>query len=123
MTDIFGLHNNTLQGADHLVQHCGYKIIVPDFFGGKPWDVDNIPPREGRPALDAWIQEVGSWEKVRPTLITVVERLRQEGATSIGVGTLQTSLRYKKSISNYPTGVWILLWREEACTGCPRRAL
>ena len=79
------MHNNTLQGADHLAQQNGYKIIVPDFFGGKPWEIDNIPPREGRPALDAWIQEIGSWEKVRPILIAVVERLRREGATSMGV--------------------------------------
>lgn len=89
MTDIFGLHRNTLQGADHLAQQCGYKIIVPDFFRGKPWDINNIPPREGRPALNAWIQEAGAWVTVRPALIAVVERLRREGAISIGVGILQ----------------------------------
>jgi len=85
------LHNNTLQGADHLAQQNGYKIFVPDFFGGKSWDIDNIPPREGRPALNAWIQEVGSWEKVRPILIAVVERLRKKEATSIGVSVYQVT--------------------------------
>lgn len=81
------MHNNTLQGADYLAQRCGYKIVVPDFFRGKAWDVNNMPPREGRQVLNAWIQEVGSWEKVRPTLLAVVEKLKREGATSIGVST------------------------------------
>jgi len=83
--DIFGMHSNTLQGADHLAKTCGYRVVVPDFFRGTAWDVNNMPPREGRQALTAWIQEVGSWEKIRPGLLAVVRRLRADGAESIGV--------------------------------------
>jgi dienelactone hydrolase len=85
-SDIFGMHANTLQGADVLATQCGYRIVVPDFFRGLQWDVENIPPREGRPVLDAWIQKVGSWEIVRPDLLAVVQRLKDDGAITIAVG-------------------------------------
>ena len=83
--DIFGIHNNTLQGADHLAKECGYTIVMPDFFRGKGWKTDNIPPKEGRPAMQAYIQSIGSWEIVRPDLLSVVAYLKNEGKTSIGV--------------------------------------
>lgn len=83
--DIFGFHNNTFQGADHLANICSYRIVIPDLFRGQGWSTDNIPPKEGRPVLDAWIQRVGSWERVRPGLLEIVQCLRKDGARSIGV--------------------------------------
>ena len=85
MLDIFGLHNNTLQGADLFSQDTGYRIVLPDFFRGKPWDVNNMPPREGRPALNAWIQDAGSWEKVGPVLKAAVELVNREDPVAVGV--------------------------------------
>jgi len=82
--DIFGFHNNTFQGADHLAQKCGFTIAMPDFFRGKGWKTDNIPPKEGRPAMQAYIQSIGSWELVRPDLLATIEFLKEEGKTSIG---------------------------------------
>lgn len=64
---------------------CGYRIVIPDFFRGQGWSTDNIPPKEGRPVLDAWIQSAGSWEKVRPGLLETVKCIRNDGATSIAV--------------------------------------
>ena len=79
------MHSNTLQGADHLAKVGGYRIVVPDFFRGAAWDPNNIPPREGRPVLNEWIQKVGSWERVRPGLHAVVQQLKSDGSTAIGV--------------------------------------
>lgn len=79
------MHSNTLQGADHLARVTGYRIVVPDFFRGQSWQVDNIPPKEGRPYLNAWIQNIGSWEKVRPGLLATLELVQKDGAVSIGV--------------------------------------
>jgi hypothetical protein len=45
-----------------------------------------------RPALNSWIPEVASWGKVRPAVVTVVEKVRREGATFIGVSTRQVDL-------------------------------
>jgi hypothetical protein len=86
--DIFGLHSNTLQGADVLARSSSYRIVIPDFFRGVSWPVDNIPAKEGRPFLNNWIQDIGSWEKIRPSLLAVVEALKAEGVTSIGVRAL-----------------------------------
>lgn len=82
--DIFGFHNNTFQGADHLARECGYTIVMPDFFRGRGWKTDNIPPKEGRDAMQAYIQSIGSWEILRPDFLQVVEHLKSEGKTSIG---------------------------------------
>ncbi|KAK4690387.1 hypothetical protein P7C71_g6389, partial [Lecanoromycetidae sp. Uapishka_2] len=82
--DICGLHANTLRGADYLAAKTGYSIIIPDFFAGDGWDPNNIPPKEGRAALNAWIQRVGAWEKVGPVLEAVVEQVRKSGAEAIG---------------------------------------
>jgi hypothetical protein len=59
--------------------------MMPDFFRGKGWKTDNVPPKEGRPAMQAYIQSIGSWEIVRPDLLSVVEQLKKEGKTSVGV--------------------------------------
>jgi dienelactone hydrolase len=83
--DIFGFHPNTFQGADHLAQKCGCTIAMPDFFRGKAWKTDNIPPKEGRPAMQAYIQSIGSWEIVKPDLVATIEFLRGEGMVDIGV--------------------------------------
>jgi hypothetical protein len=58
---------------------------MPDFFRGKGWETDNIPPKEGRPAMQVYIQSIGSWELVRPDLLATIEYLEKEGKTSIGV--------------------------------------
>jgi len=44
--DIFGFFPQTEQGAD-LLSHAlsGTKVIMPDFFRGKPWPVDDFPPK------------------------------------------------------------------------------
>ena len=89
--DIFGMHSNTLQGADYLAKQCGYQVAVPDFFRGWSWDVDNIPPKEGRPFLNARIQERGSWDLVKPDLLEVVKYLTLDGKTSLGVSTIHVT--------------------------------
>jgi hypothetical protein len=59
--DIFGIHPSTLRGADFLSSRLGpgFQIYVPDIFRGKGWKTDNIPPREGRAAMQTYIKEIG----------------------------------------------------------------
>lgn len=82
--DIFGLHPSTLRGTDLLSSHLGIPIYVPDFFRGRGWSTDNVPPREGRPAMQAHMQRIGSWEVVRPDLGAVVEFLAGKGVERLG---------------------------------------
>lgn len=79
------MHSNTMQGADYLAKLSGNRILLPDFFRGKSWPVDNIPPKEGRPFLNNWIQTVGSWEKIRPSLLATIEYLKANNTNVIGV--------------------------------------
>jgi dienelactone hydrolase len=88
-TDIFTTHNNTLQGADHLAEKLGCQVFMPDFFRGDSWPVENMPPKEGRPYLNAWVQERGSWDKVQPDLLATVKYLKDEGKTSLVVCTCE----------------------------------
>ncbi|KAE8444196.1 hypothetical protein EG329_000793 [Mollisiaceae sp. DMI_Dod_QoI] len=82
--DIFGTHPNTQQGADHLAQQCNSTILLPDFFRGRGWDTNDIPPKEGREKMQAYIQSIGSWEIVGPDLLVAVSYLRERGVGSIG---------------------------------------
>ncbi|CZR51328.1 uncharacterized protein PAC_01203 [Phialocephala subalpina] len=82
--DIFGVHPNTQQGADHLAQQCGFQVLLPDFFRGKGWDMNDMPPKEGREKMQAYIQSIGSWEIVGPDLLATVEHLKRQGVESIG---------------------------------------
>ncbi|OAA58651.1 Dienelactone hydrolase [Niveomyces insectorum RCEF 264] len=82
--DIFGLHPNTLQGADHLAATYRCRVVLPDFFRGETWPLDNMPPKEGRAVLSAWVQKRGNWDVIRPALLAVVDRVKADGATKLG---------------------------------------
>lgn len=41
--DIFGLANQTLQGADILAKSTDSLVLVPDFFHGQPLELDVLP--------------------------------------------------------------------------------
>lgn len=58
---------------------------MPDFFRGNGWKTDNIPPKEGRPAMQAYIQSIGAWEIIRPDLLATIEYLNGERKTELGV--------------------------------------
>ncbi|CAK7213532.1 hypothetical protein SCUCBS95973_001825 [Sporothrix curviconia] len=83
--DIFSLHQNTLQGVDHLAATYGCRVVLPDLFRGESWPVDNMPPKEGPAALTAWVQARGNWEaQIRPALVAVVNKAKEEGAQKLG---------------------------------------
>ena len=68
----------------------GSRVVLPDLFRGESWPVDNMPPREGRAALTAWVQARGNLEKqVRPALLAVVNKVKEEGAVKIGVSDIR----------------------------------
>ncbi|CAO3642742.1 unnamed protein product [Mucor hiemalis] len=77
--DIFGFHVNTKQFCDILAKNCGWKVVMPDFFRGKPLvesDLGDIPK------LLAWVDKNGTAEVVTPDVIRVQEHLKQQGVTA-----------------------------------------
>ncbi|KAL7904826.1 Alpha/Beta hydrolase protein [Trichoderma velutinum] len=41
--DIFGIWDQTIQGADRLSAHTGFVVLVPDFFDGPGLDINAVP--------------------------------------------------------------------------------
>ncbi|ORX93391.1 alpha/beta-hydrolase [Basidiobolus meristosporus CBS 931.73] len=82
--DIFGFHPNTKQFCDILGEKFNFRVALPDFFRGKPWDHTRMTP-EDRPALMQWITSVGSWDNTKPDLEKVKKHLSSSGSTDFGV--------------------------------------
>ncbi|KAI9018483.1 Alpha/Beta hydrolase protein [Phycomyces nitens] len=80
--DIFGFYPNTKQFCDILANHCGYKVIMPDFFYGKPYkpeDMGDIPK------LLSWIAKNGSFEVIYPLVQRAKAKLQEEGIVAAGI--------------------------------------
>jgi dienelactone hydrolase len=75
--DVFGFHNNTKQFCDLLSSATGARVVIPDFFRGSQRP-------ENREEMQAWIAQVGNWEKVKKDLDTTLEFLKKDGATKFG---------------------------------------
>ncbi|KAG2179991.1 hypothetical protein INT43_003778 [Umbelopsis isabellina] len=80
--DIFGLHPNTKQFCDVLANNCGYQVVMPDFFRGKPATPDILGKRD---ELMAWLQKVGTIDVLEPSIQRVKEHLIAQGVEKTGV--------------------------------------
>src|SRR2546421_742782 len=83
ISDIFGLMNNTQQGADILATQLGCRVAMPDFFNGKPWELSKFPPPD-RDEFLAWIGKT-QWPQVEPVLLKTMGFLREDGAKKFGM--------------------------------------
>lgn len=54
---------NTKQFCDVLANHCGYRVVMPDFFRGEPWSPEKMTPTD-MPALMEWVGKVGTIDVV-----------------------------------------------------------
>jgi len=73
--DIFGLSNQTLQGADLLASSLDAVLLIPDFFKGasvkKEWM--SLPPEEKKPLWDKFMAESASIPAAAEALVKVVQ--------------------------------------------------
>jgi len=83
--DIFGFHPVTQQVADKL-SSAGFRVIMPDFFRGKPFSLANFPPKDWQELQD-FLAERGTWEKtVKTDLLNVLSHYKEkEGINSVGI--------------------------------------
>ena len=83
--DIFGFHPVTKQVADRLAL-AGFRVVMPDFFRGKPWPQERYPPANYED-LFKWIGEVGAWEKtVKKDLLRVINHYKEnENIKTFGI--------------------------------------
>ena len=85
--DIFGFWDTTKQSADLLSEALHVKVIMPDFFRGKPWPMNAFPPRdeEEQKVFDEWFATVASVSDRKKDLDAIAQELKSQGVEKIGV--------------------------------------
>lgn len=85
--DIFGFWDTTKQSADLLSEALRVKVIMPDFFRGKPWPMNAFPPRdeEEQKVFDEWFATVASVSDRKKDLDAIAQELKSQGVEKIGV--------------------------------------
>lgn len=85
--DIFGYWPTTKQGADLLADATKARVVMPDFFRGKPFPQEYYPPNtdEKKNALQSFFGEAGDFQARKPDLEAVAEELKKDGATKLGL--------------------------------------
>jgi dienelactone hydrolase len=89
MYDIFGFgapptNGNVRRVADQLASD-GFLVVMPDFYRGNPWSLENFPPPD-KEAFGAWWSTTASLEVVQSTLQSLVlPYLQDRGVESTGV--------------------------------------
>ncbi|KAF8610073.1 alpha/beta-hydrolase [Ceratobasidium sp. AG-I] len=84
--DIFGYFPQTVQGADILAEALGAFVVYPDFFEGKPFDLDKFPPKdkEEEKELQAFFGGVANLSDRLVQLKTLADQLHKDGYTFVG---------------------------------------
>jgi dienelactone hydrolase len=60
--DIFGDTKNTHQFADLLASAYGFRIVIPDFFRGQPWEHTKWPPVPAE--FQSWRDKITNWDTI-----------------------------------------------------------
>jgi len=85
--DIFGFWPTTKQGADILAEATKARVVMPDFFRGKPIAQEDYPPdtQEKKDAFQAFFGAQGNFQARKPDADAVADALRKDGASKIGI--------------------------------------
>ncbi|KAJ3285516.1 hypothetical protein HK104_009453 [Borealophlyctis nickersoniae] len=93
--DIFGYYPQVKQGADLLATQ-GYRVVIPDFFRGKPMSSTAFPayssPLKAFPSLKdedkaelmSFITHTANFQTRAPDLLSIATALRSTGAAKLG---------------------------------------
>ncbi|SPO21908.1 related to AIM2 - cytoplasmic protein involved in mitochondrial function or organization [Ustilago trichophora] len=85
--DIFGFWPTTKQGADLLADATKARVVMPDFFRGKPFPQEYYPPNtdEKKNALQSFFGAAGDFSARKPDVEAVAEELKKDGAEKLGL--------------------------------------
>ncbi|EST07675.1 Dienelactone hydrolase [Kalmanozyma brasiliensis GHG001] len=85
--DIFGFHNATKQGADLLADSTKARVIMPDFFRGKPFPQTSYPPDtdEKKQEFQNFFGNAGDFKARKPELEAIADELKKDGASKVGL--------------------------------------
>ena len=79
--DIFGPHPNAYQVADILAGR-GFLVVMPDFFHGNHWDINDFPPSD-KEKFGEWIGQL-NYDALKPRIKQGITLLKGLGAKSVG---------------------------------------
>lgn len=79
--DIFGLTSQAKQVADTLAATTSTRVLLVDFFNGKPWPKEKFPVKP-EDDLYGWIKGFNYDTFVKPTVEKQIEKLRFQGVTT-----------------------------------------
>ncbi|KAM7539054.1 hypothetical protein Aperf_G00000051157 [Anoplocephala perfoliata] len=74
--DIFGFKiNNTRRYADLLAAKSNANVIMPDFFQGESWPIDDFPAKNPSTLAD-WLKKISDWDYITLVLSTSNDYLK-----------------------------------------------
>ncbi|PRP76474.1 hypothetical protein PROFUN_15134 [Planoprotostelium fungivorum] len=84
--DIFGFFPQTIQGADILASQ-GFYVTMPDFFHGKPYPLDQAPPKndEQKQNYKDFFATTANVEENVKQAAKLGEELKKQGLNKIGI--------------------------------------
>jgi len=97
--DIFGFHPTTLQTVDKLSEALNVRIVAPDYFDGKPYPLENFPPKDFS-ELFAYLEKHVPPQKTHDYTLRVYEALKKEGYQFFGTGGLCWGARVCMSVAD-----------------------
>ncbi|KAJ1028610.1 hypothetical protein NDA16_001776 [Ustilago loliicola] len=85
--DIFGFWPTTQQGADLLADATKARVVMPDFFRGKPLTHDDYPPQTDaqKQKFQDFFKSAGDFSARKPDVEAAAEALKKDGATKLGL--------------------------------------
>lgn len=70
--DIIGFHvSNMREFVDTIAERYDFRVVLPDFFRGFPWDENDIPP-SNPDEFDRWLNNNASWDIAKYDIINVM---------------------------------------------------
>ncbi|SPC66980.1 related to AIM2 - cytoplasmic protein involved in mitochondrial function or organization [Ustilago sp. UG-2017b] len=85
--DVFGYWPTTKQGADLLAEATKARIVMPDFFRGKPIAQEDYPPKteEKKQKFQNFFKSTGDFSARKPEVEAVADALKKDGAQKLGL--------------------------------------
>jgi len=70
--DIFGTQNKNInEVVDMLAEMYDFRVVLPDFYRGFPWDQHDFPPAD-QSQFDRWLETNASWDIAKWDVYTVM---------------------------------------------------
>lgn len=86
--DIFGFHPYMLDVCDRYAKEAGAVVIMPDFFDGKPWRLEDLPPPEPAKLYEFLDARAFDTDLIQSRVHPALKFLKGQFATEVVVGSV-----------------------------------